>query len=374
MADTKERNFCFAHKGGQISTEVLETLHVIRAEGTFCGENGNWFVRVSLHRNYGRRAANIPNIIDDYNTKADSRIEVVPVNSSSPKFICFKTVGQVDSNPILYRINTDSQSNATYWKWEVKKERQPGKRPAASKSTRSTTGKRTKLNAGARITTGLEGLARELNLDPPTLDMQGAYTKISQNYFALRGEQLSSTGQFEAEDKAFLLDQLGRFFNREMAYSTKPFEAPTGHRKLGIASRPTKTIAALAARNGGTVEDFEFVRKSEIQQVDAVLKEPNPFIPLRPNVTISACLQKMVTHWLRNPALETVEVSANDIVRELNGGSIACGTYRSTCVPGFLRPFITDGHIRIKDEKERPWSYIVDVKGIAAKLLDDDTT
>jgi hypothetical protein len=221
----------------------------------------------------------------------------------------------------------------------------------------------------------LEGLARELNLDPSVLDMQGAYAKISQNYLELRGAQLGTTGQFEADDKVFLLDQLTRFFHREMAYSTKPFEAPTGHRKLGLASRPSKTIAALAARNGGSVEDFEFIHsKPEVQQADAELKEPNPFIPLRPNETISVCLQRMTTHWLRNPALETVEISAGDIVRELNGGPLACGTYRSTCVPGFLRPFIAEGLIRVKDEKERPWSYVVDVRGVANKLLEDTAT
>ena len=57
-----------------------------------------------------------------------------------------------------------------------------------------------------------------------------------------------------------------------------------------------------------------------------------------------------------------------DIVRELNGGELACGTYRSTCVPGFLRPFITEGLIQVEDETKRPWSYLVDIKGVAAKL------
>ena len=375
MSDIKERNFCFAYKGGRLSIEILESLHAIRAEGTECEDNGYRYVRISLHRNYGRRVANIPNIIEEYNAKVSERgrIEPIALNPTSSKFICFKTTGLAESNPILYRINTDSQSNPAYWKWEAKPDKLIGKRKTAptTPQPKPTKNKRRKQGSDARITTGLEGLARDLNLDPNLLDMQGAYVKISQNYLAIKGEALNTTGQFEAEDRAFLLDQLSRFFNREMAYTTKPFETSSGHRKLGNSSQHAKTIAALAARNGVSIDEYEFMReevKPMVQKVDTELKEPNPFTPQHPNETISACLQQMVSRWLKDPTLETAKVSTNDIVRELNGGELACGTYRSTCVPGFLRPFITEGLIQVEDETKRPWSYLVDIKGVAAKL------
>ena len=375
MSDSKERNFCFIYKGEPVRREVLEALHIIRAEGTYSGEDGHQYVQMSLHRKFGRRAANIPNVIEEYNANVGEQAQINPVqlNQQTPKIICFKTVGSTERNPILYRISSDSKINPLYWKWDMQPDQRKGKTlPSASTSIplKLTQKKRRKLDATAPITTGLEGIAKELNIDPTALDMQAAYTTISRNYLQAKGVQLSTAGQFNAADKTFLKDQLSRFFHREMAYTAKPFEPPKGHGKLGVHSQPNKTIAALVAHNGGSRSDFEFIngtKASALQQVAPALKEPNPFVPSHPNETICSCLRSMTSRWLRNPDLETVEVTTTDFIRELNGGH-SCGAYRTTCVLGFLRPFIADGLVEIKDEMQRPHSYIVKVQGVAARL------
>lgn len=375
MSDSKERNFCFIYKGVPVRREVLEALHIIRAEGTYSGEDGHQYVQMSLHRKFGRRAANIPNVIEEYNANVGEQAQINPVqlNQQTPKIICFKTVGSTERNPILYRISSDSKINPLYWKWDMQPDQRKGKTPPSASTSiplKLTQKKRRKLDATAPITTGLEGIAKELNIDPTALDMQAAYTTISRNYLQAKGVQLSTAGQFNAADKTFLKDQLSRFFHREMAYTAKPFEPPKGHGKLGVHSQPNKTIAALVAHNGGSRSDFEFIngtKASALQQVAPALKEPNPFVPSHPNETICSCLRNMTSRWLRNPDLETVEVTTTDFIRELNGGH-SCGAYRTTCVLGFLRPFIADGLVEIKDEMQRPHSYIVKVQGVAARL------
>lgn len=378
MSDSKERNFCFKYKGEPVRRDILEALHIIRAEGTYSGEDGHQYVQMSLHRKFGRRAANIPNVIEEYNAKVgeQARIQPVQLTQQPSKIICFKTTGSADRNPILYKISSDSRLNPAYWKWDVQPDKRKGK-PTSSDAIATTPPKsaapikRRKADATTPIATGLEGIARELNLDPTALDMQSAYTCIARDYLETKGVQLSTAGgQFNAEDKAFLKDRLSRLFHREMAYTAKPFEPPKGHGKLGVHSQPNKTIAALVAHNGGSRSDFEFIngtKASALQQVAPALKEPNPFVPSHPNETICSCLRSMTSRWLRNPDLETVEVTTTDFIRELNGGH-SCGAYRTTCVLGFLRPFIADGLVEIKDEMQRPHSYIVKVQGVAARL------
>lgn len=373
MSDSKERNFCFVYKGEAIRTDILEALHLIRAEGTYSVEDGNQYVQMSLHRKFGRRAANIPNVIEEYNSKVEeqARIRPIKLTQQTPKVICFKTTGSSESNAILFKISSDSRLNPSYWKWDLKSDQKQSKASsAAAAPPKPAPKKRRKVDTNTPITTGLEGIARELNIDPATLDMQAAYTAISRNYLQTKGVQLSTAGQFNAEDRTFLKEQLSRFFHREMAYTAKPFEPPKGHGKLGPNSQPNKTIAALVAHNGGSRSDFEFINgtKAEaLQQATPELKEPNPFVPAHPNETISACLRNMTSRWLRNPDLKTAEVTTADFMRELNGGH-SCGAYKSTCVPGFLRPFIVDGLVAIKDETQRPHSYIVRIQETAARL------
>lgn len=66
---------------------------------------------------------------------------------------------------------------------------------------------------------------------------------------------------------------------------------------------------------------------------------------------------------------ETVEVSAIDIVRALNGGDV--GVYRRSCVPQFMRPFIFDGSVEAffwREAGTRHEKYIINVARVAHRL------
>jgi hypothetical protein len=70
--DTNLRNFCFAYHGEALKTSILESLHAASAEGVFIEQDGNRYAKISLDRSHGRRPANIPNIITEYNSKMGS--------------------------------------------------------------------------------------------------------------------------------------------------------------------------------------------------------------------------------------------------------------------------------------------------------------
>ncbi len=258
--------------------------------------------------------------------------------------------------------------NATYWEWNKKK---TGKKQAiAVKPARpipAQAKKKPDKNAkGKAAATGLEGLVRELNLNPSTLDMRGAYAAVSRNYFLTKQSELNITGQISAEDKAFLLKQLKCYFSRQLAYVSGPYEAPKGFRK----SNPIqKTMEALAANNGGTAEDFGFIRDGTASTSMHEETEPNPFTPRTPSESICKCFRHLTSFWAKHPATyEKAEVATNDIVCILNGGSMGGGAYRSTSIRGLVRPFIDEKLIRVKDEAVNPPYYIVDVKGMISKL------
>jgi hypothetical protein len=372
--DTKLRNFCFAYHGEALKTSILESLHVTSAEGVFIEQDGNWYAKISLDRSHGRRLANIPNIITEYNNRmgsSGSNIDVVTLPSLQTPIICFKNTGPEAENLITRRIRSGGQGNSTFWTWDLKKKRK--ERTVSAKTLQQQT-KNTKKATSTKttptnITTGLEGLVRELNLDPSTLDMQGAYTAVSRNYKLIKDTELCVSGQISPEDKALLLKQLARYFHKEMAYTSKPFDAIKGLRRPGQID---KTAAALAAANGGSVSDFSFIMEGDDATgttLRAITSDPNPHVPLEPNDTICECFRRLISIWIQHPrTMETAEIATNDIVCLLNGGSMNGGAYRSTSIRGALRPFILGNLIRVKDTTEHPPRYIVDVRGMAAKL------
>ena len=380
-SDTKERNLCFAYQGEPLQSTQFECLYFHNAQGTYCREDGMWYIRISLDRNHGRRAVNIPNIIDEYNEKVDARYRIKPASiPGMPSIItCFKSTGPSSKNHILNKLYADSKSNSTYWCWNKKTppptsqqdsrsaaEGSPPKRKHASKASLS----HPKMNtAEPPITTGLEGLAREMNLDPSILDMQGAYIQIARNYYTVHNTTLRNTGQFEAKDKDFLAGEMGRYFHSESAFVTKPFDPSTcGSSSKKIKRGSNSTVAALVAANGGSASDFDFIREDQDAPLSAQ-SEPNPYTSCNgPNDTICSYFRGVLPQWLQRTHVETVEIAAKDIVTSLNGGHEG-GTYRSTCVPGFLRPFVSENLIRPADASSaKPTRYIVNVKGMARKL------
>jgi hypothetical protein len=372
MSDTKERNFCFVYKGESLKPALFENLHFQSAEGMYCREDGMWYVRISLNRNHGRRAINIPNTVDEYNEKVAEKDRIHPTHiPQMPSIItCFKSTGPSANNHVLRRIKLDSQTNPTYWRWERKAS------STFKEKTTTSTSKTPKPRKSSEhvvdntpIKAGLEGLVRELSLNPNTLDMQGAYTIISRNYFSDHNIHLNNSGQFDSKDREYLIHQLCRYFSKELAFVSKPFNASSnGVNAQKIKDNPTGTIAALITTNGGSADDFGFIH--ETQPLTQVHEELNP--STEPNDTISSYFREMLPRWLKKTQVENVEIAVRDIVTALNGGSDG-GTYRSTCIPSFLRPFINENLIKSSDiTSSRPSRYIVNVKGMAAKLGIED--
>jgi hypothetical protein len=362
--DTKERNFCFIYKGECLHADTIEHLHGNSAECVYCEEDGNWYARISLQRNFGRRLANIPNIIEEYNARISPACGVDMKSSVT----CFKiTSASITGNPILRKIQQNQKTNPTYWAWSLKKTKKQAVANASMKKSKSkTTQKKTKPSDS--ITTGLEGLARELTLDPSKLDMQGAYNAIARNYLLCHSKELSLTGKINSEDRTFLVSQLSRFFSKEMAYASKPFESHKGHMKLnGVHG----TTAALALVNGGSAEDYDFLKDGSSGNANPATmdEDPDSQIVGEPNESICKCLGLLLGKWIRRHTTEDeMEVTTNDIVCMLNGGGMMSGAYRSTCVPGFIRPFILEKLAIVKDDRAKPSTYLFDVKGLAIKL------
>ncbi len=220
----------------------------------------------------------------------------------------------------------------------------------------------------APIKRGLEGLARELNLNPNTLDMQGAYTVTSRNYFSDHSTHLRNSCQFESTDRVYLINELCRYFSKELMCVSKPFDvaSSSGTTAMKIKDNPTGTIAALIMTNGGSADDFKFIHETE--QITQDNEGIGQSASVEPNETISAYFREMLPRWLQKPHVESVEIAVRDIITVLNGGSDG-GTYRSTYIPSFLRPFINEGLIKASDTMStRPSRYIVNVKGMTAKL------
>jgi hypothetical protein len=365
--DTKERNFCFVYKGEALQPTLFESLYFQSAEGAYCREDGMWYVRVSLDRNHGRRAINVPNILEDYNEKVQERDRVVPAHlpQMASAITCFKTAGPSSNNHILCRIKADSKTNPTYWRWDHKKLSEVVVSAGSTTKLPKSKSKAKQPLETTPVRTGLEGLARELSLDPNGIDMQGAYAAISRNYFAATNTALPSSGQFNASDRDFLLNQLSRYFSKEMAFVAKPFGVSSGGKQQQKHQKTAGTIAALVAVNGGISNDFEFICADP---VSSPKMELNPFVPAEPNESICTYFRQMLPNWLSRSQVDHVEIAVRDIVTALNGGNDG-GTYRSTCIPGFLRPFVSEGLIKPVDKASaRPSRYIVDVKGMAEKL------
>ena len=303
-----------------------------------------------------------------------SRIELKTIPQIQTPILCFKSNGPSANNLIIQRIRANHKTNPTYWNWGQTKPttKQTTAKPTHGQTAPKKVGNKKRTNSASSSSsapTGLEALVRELNMDPSALDMRGAYEAITRNYYLIKRSDLSITGQLNAEDKAFLLKQLSCYFSKELAYVPKPFQTSTGMKRK--TTSVSKTMAALATINGGSTGDYAFIQ-SEAEDKELTRSDETEVslrMSTKPNDSISKCFRQLISTWIKTPGTsETAEITTNDLVCMLNGGSLSQGAYRSTSVRGLIRPFIEDGLITIKDDSQYPPRYIVNVKGMISKL------
>ena len=173
MSDRKEHHFCFAYKGERMRITPFEAMHFVNVQGTSTLD-GYQFVRISLHRKNGRRTSTIFNVLHEYNALSGTD-PITPVKLTQQPITCFKTTQSPDDNPILLRIDADRISSSRYWCWD-----------SAEQDTTAPVNTKACIKKKACFA-GLEGLVRELNLDPSTLCMQSAYDQVAKAYFQVSG-------------------------------------------------------------------------------------------------------------------------------------------------------------------------------------------
>ena len=260
--------------------------------------DGIQLVRVSLQRRNGRRSTTIPKIIKEYNDRSGTDpITLITAPGMTQEITCFKIT---QSNPILLRIDMD-RSSSRFWSWDapIKSAQHGG----------------TKKNVSS-IHSGLEGLVRELNLDPTTLCMQSAYDQVAKAYFQIKGVELKNSGTFPAKDKDFILAELRRHFDKERMFTVAP------------ASNEPLNAAAKAITDVNFMGDIQF-KKDES-------KAQNP--------TLNETAVRFLTHVVtQRSGQRIVQMTLKEIVNEFNRES--AGIYRSTCVLPFLQPFIDEGMV-----------------------------
>ena len=300
MTDNKEHHFCFAFRGERMRITPFETLHFANVQGTSTLD-GIQLVRISLERKNGRRASSIPKIIDEYN--AISGIDpITPVSmpGMAQLITCFKTNRSFDGISILQRIEMDRATSSRYWNWNTVVEE---KTPKIKKSRFS----------------GLEGLVRELNMDPSTLCMQSAYTQVAKAYFQIKGVELKNSGTFPESDKEFLLAELRRHFDRERMFIVAP---PPAHKEL--------TVAAKAITEGSTMDDLRFkAAKGDDRQKDI-------------SPVAVAYFEAMLPKWKDDTLVET---TFKEVLAQFNCEN--AGIYRRTCIVPFMAPFTSAGSVEI---------------------------
>jgi hypothetical protein len=168
MSDRKEHHFCFAYKGDRMRIMPFEAMHFVNVQGTSTLD-GYPLVRISLHRKNGRRASTIFNVLHEYNALSGTD-PIAPVKMAPQLITCFRTTQMPDDNPILLRIEADRVTSSRYWCWDAVEQDTPAKPCNKKKGSFA----------------GLEGLVRELNLDPSGLCMQSAYDQVAKAYFQVK--------------------------------------------------------------------------------------------------------------------------------------------------------------------------------------------
>ena len=228
---SKHHHLCFAHPGARMRIPFFTSLHFVAAEG--CSDDaGIQLVRISLHKNNGRRVANMMNVVDDYNGMIASKNMsefLMPVSYAGNSVItCFKLSAAVEDNAILKRIDQASrQSGSTYWKWTECASSTPTTTttaPATSSSSSSShtaSAKTTVTTSTSSTIVSMKDIITSLQLPLGRVSVSRVVKKLADGYASEFGGAILGN-QIPLSRKAFVVAEIRRQFSQEFHYMQYP--------------------------------------------------------------------------------------------------------------------------------------------------------
>ena len=330
-SDRKERHLCFAYRGPAIDTSKLEALHICHARGII-EDDGLRYVQMTLSRPNARRAANLKNVVAEYNKVVGAPLRVAVEPNAEAVF------------PLTNEIEIKIKTGRGGWEW-----------PAAQEVTEA------KPKPAARRL-ALVALVESLGLDPRAVNMRGAEEEVKFQYEKEKGKQPGFMGMYDEADQAFLVSVLQRYFQDELAITIAPPRPLPAHVRASLDGWMGDCLPDVMEQQVMPLEPARIVESGTKNRKKIEFRSSKP-----PQPIVLAYLHKMATEWSGR-----VVLSASDVKFALNKNQ-ANGVYRTTDACGFMRPFVHDGCVDmycVMSRDGRPaYEFHVDVERLRAFLL-----
>ena len=332
----KERHLCFAYRGADIDTSKLEALHICQASGA-TAENGLRYVQMTLVRNHARRAANLKNIVAEYNKAvgAQFRVAVEP----------HKDAVYPPTDDVAAKIRAGSGG----WQWPAGMVAQERKEVKPKPSSKKVT---------------LSALVESLGLDPQAVNMRGAEDEVVRRYQDELGKEPDFNGMYDETDAKFLVAVLQRCFAVELSFSIAPPAAVLpAHVRASLDGWMGDCLPDVMDRELAPLEPATIVRSGAKNRKKIEFRSSKP-----PQAIVVEYLRRMVPEW--SDEGEYV-LSASDLKFALNKNQTT-GVYKTTDACGFMRPFVHDGCVEmycVMSKDARPaYEFHVHVERLCAYL------
>ena len=335
--DRKERHLCFAYRGSAIDTSKLEALHICHARGVI-EDDGLRYVQMTLSRPNARRAANLKNVVAEYNKAVGAQFRVVPVVVDSARDAV---------SPLTDEVALKIRTGSGGWEWPL---------DAAAQEV-----KEAKPKPGARRL-ALVALVESLGLDPRAVNMRGAEEEVRFQYEKEKGKQPGFMSMYDEADQSFLVSVLERYFHAELAVTIAPPRPLPAHVRASLDGwmgdcLPDVMEQAVVPLAPATIVESGTKNRRKIQ-----FQSSKP-----PQAIVLAYLRKMVPEWSGR-----VVLSASDVKLALNKNQ-PNGVYKITDACGFMRPFVHGGCVEmycVMSRDGRPaYEFEVHVERLRAFLL-----
>jgi hypothetical protein len=330
--ERKERHLFFAYRGSDIDTSKLEALHICQASGATAA-NGLRYVQMTLLRNHARRAANLKNVVTEYNKAVGAQFRVVVEPHKDAVF------------PPTDEWTAKIQAGSGGWQW-----------PAV-------TAVQSEVKPKSRKVVALSALVESLGLDPRSLNMRGAEDEVMSRYRGELGKEPDFNGMYDEADANFILSVLRRCFAVELSFSIEPPKALPGHVRASLDGWMGDCLPDVMEREAEPLEPATIVEFGAKNRRKIEFRSSKP-----PQAIIVEYLRKMVREWSE---LGEYVLCAGDLKFALNKNH-ASGVYKTTDACGFMRPFVHDGCVEmycVMSKDARPaYEFRVHVERLCAYL------